>query len=180
MVMSLLKKFFKRSSRPTQWAAKKGKPAEKPFNFLLCNDEKGVPLNTWYRPKNWSSPNLFRMETEWSKDWKSFSRAESVIGMTRENGMAYFVLMGDQPDFQVFLERERDNPVDRYAIKVMGSATVEGKPIKNQLGYLSKTTASLLAYEKELEAKPRLALLPDEDGYSGLRITVLVRAKIGK
>jgi hypothetical protein len=78
--------------------------------------------------EKWSRQNFLKMECDWSKDWKSVSKEEEeVVSITRENRMDYFVLMFDQKDFKVSLERERDNPVDPNAIKVMGSATVESE-----------------------------------------------------
>jgi len=161
--------------QPSKQKAKKERPAGKHFKFSICDDASRAPLNTWYRLERWRSSNFLKMESEWSKDWKSFSKEEDVAGFTHELRSDYFVIMGDQPDFKIFLERERDNPVDPNAIKVMGSATVEGQLMTAQLGYLSKETAELLKDEEELDARPRLAELPYEDKYSGLSITVLVR-----
>jgi hypothetical protein len=181
MVFSLLKKLFKDSPQakprsPKSTPAKEERPVVKEFQYLICDDkEYRLPKDTWYRMEKWSRQNFLKMECDWSKDWKSVSKEEEVVGITRENRMDYFVLMFDQEDFKVSLERERDNPVDPNAIKVMGSATVEGELMTAQLGYLSKEMAERLKGEDELDARPRLAQLPYEDSYYGLNITVLVR-----
>jgi hypothetical protein len=175
MVFSLLKKLFKESP-----PAKEKKPTEKHFKFFICDDDDEIPLDRWYRLKRWRTPNFLKMESDWTQDWKIFSMQEKVAGVTINNRMDYFLIMGDQEDFKVFLERERDNPVDPNAIKVMGSATVEGEPLTGQLGYLSKETAELLKDEEELDARPRTVNLPSEDRYYGLSVTVLVRSKSHK
>jgi len=163
------------SKSSSQKRATKEQPPGKHFTFLVCDDTEDIPTNKWYRLKRWSRPNFLKMESEWTEDWKPFSIEEEVAGFTRGKRQDNFVLMGDQPDFRVFLRRERDNPVDPNAIKVMGSATVGGKRTTRQLGYLSKETAALLKDEEELDARPRITELPYEDRYSGLSITVLVR-----
>ncbi|MFH2219416.1 MAG: HIRAN domain-containing protein [Pseudomonadota bacterium] len=116
------------------------------------------------------------METFWTEDWKTFSAEETVVGVTRDTREADFLLMGDRADFNIFLEREKDNPVDQNAIKVMGSTTIEEKSIVRQLGYLSKETAEALKNEKEIDAKPYSVFLPYKDRSYGLKIRILVRS----
>lgn len=156
------------------------KPIGKHFKFLICDNQSEIIQDRWYRLERWKSSNYLKMETTWSKDWKIFSPEEPVVGVTRENREANFLLMGDQSDFKIFLEREKDNPVDPNAIKVIGSATVDGKKRTQPLGYLSKETALLLKDEQDLDARPHSVWLPYEDKAYGLRIKVLVRSKAYK
>jgi hypothetical protein len=88
--------------------------------------------------------------------------------------------MGDQPDFKIFLKKEPNNPVDPNAVKVMGSATVDGEKMVAQLGYIPKEIAQELSNEKEIDARPQTVWLPYEDRQYGLRIKILVRSAIYK
>jgi len=155
----------------------------KHFMFLICDDKSEASLNKWYRLRRWKSPNFLRMETTWTRDWKVFSGGsslsgeEEVVGVTHGNREVDFLLMGDQADFKIFLERERDNPVDPNAIKVMGSATVDEQPMIRQMGYLSKETAKMLKDEEDIDARPYSVYLPYEDRSYGLRVRVLIRSE---
>ena len=84
--------------------------------------------------------------------------------------------MGDQPDFKIFLKKEPNNPVDPNAVKVMGSATVDGEKMVAQLGYLPKEIAQELSNEKEIDARPHMVYLPYGDRRYGLRVNILVRS----
>ena len=148
----------------------------KEFAFLTCDDYSEAPLNTWYRLARWKKPNLLVMKTKWTKDWRQYLDEEPVVGVTHEDRQANFVVMGDQPDFKIYLERERSNPVDPNAIKVMGAATVDGAKMIRSLGYLSKETAEFLGEEGELDARPQCVWLPHGDRRYGLRIRVLSRS----
>jgi hypothetical protein len=146
------------------------------FQFETLDNYEEAPSGRWYRFNRWIAPNILKMESTWNKDWKLFSAEEDVRGVTRDNRQDDFLIMGDQEDFKIFLERERDNPVDPNAIKVMGSATVNGQSMLKQLGYLSKETAKSLEDEIDLDARPRIVYLPYEERNYGLRIQVLVRS----
>ena len=154
--------------------------SRKRFKFLICDDKSEVPLDTWYRLRRWESPHFLRMETEWTRDWKLFSQEETVVGVTYENREVHFLMMGDQPDFKIFLERESENPVDPNAIMVMASATVNMELIMRQLGYLSRETAKMLENEQEIDARAYSVYLPYEDRPYGLRVSVLVRSQAYK
>jgi hypothetical protein len=127
--------------------------------------------------KTWDSPNYLKWESSWSSDWKRFADEEKVVGVTKGNRRNDFLIMGDQPDFKIFAERERDNPVDPNAIKVMGSATVNGQNMVRNLGYLSKETAEKLKEEEEIDLRPYSVYLPYQDRHYGLRVRILVRSK---
>jgi hypothetical protein len=147
------------------------------FQFLTMDDYGETPLNKWYRLSKWESSNMLRMDSTWSSDWKLFSKSEQpVVGVTHGDREDNFLKMGDQEDFKIFLERERQNKSDPNAIKVMGFATVNGQPMTKQLGYLSKETAKSLKDEVDLDARPRIVDLPYEDREYGLKIQVLVRS----
>jgi hypothetical protein len=163
-MFSFLKNIFKR------------KKSGKYFQFMICDSTKEIPLNKWYRLRRWQRPNYLKMETDWTKDWKTFSTEETVVGVTRDSREVDFLLMGDQDDFKIFLEREKDNPVDPNAIKVMASATVEGRSMVRQLGYLPKETAGKLKDEKDINARLHSVFLPYEKKKYGLRVRVLVRS----
>lgn len=120
------------------------------------------------------------MQTTYTKDWKTFDSDVNVVGVTREDREANFLIMGDQPDFKIFLKKEPNNPVDPNAVKVMGSATVDGEKMVAQLGYIPKEIAQELSNEKEIDARPQTVWLPYEDRQYGLRIKILVRSAIYK
>ena len=153
-------------------------PEGKNFKFLVSDDNKVSELNTWYRLEKWKSVNYLKMNTNWSRDWKKFASEVPVAGVTQGNRQSDFLIMGDQPDFKIFLERERDNPIDPNAIKVMGSATVENEKMIHQLGYIPKEISEQLANEKEFDATPHSVYIPyaDKPNQYGLRINVLVRS----
>ena len=154
----------------------KQKEYGKHFQFEILDDYEEAPLGRWYRFNRWMAPNILKMESTWNKEWKLFSAEEDVRGVTRDNRQDDFLIMGDQEDFKIFLERERQNKFDPNAIKVMGFATVNGQPMVKQLGYVSKETAKSLKDEIDLDARPRIVYLPYEERNYGLRIQVLVRS----
>ena len=138
----------------------KQKEYGKHFQFEILDDYEEAPLGRWYRFNRWMAPNILKMESTWNKEWKLFSAEEDVRGVTRDNRQDDFLIMGDQEDFKIFLERERQNKFDPNAIKVMGFATVNGQPMVKQLGYVSKETAKSLKDEIDLDARPRIVYLP--------------------
>ncbi|MFC1515499.1 HIRAN domain-containing protein [Thermodesulfobacteriota bacterium] len=155
----------------------KKKDHGKYFEFITCDSTSEAEPNKWYRLRKWRSPNYLKMETFWTDDWKAFSAEETVVGVTRDTRQDDFLLMGDRTDFNIFLEREKDNPVDPNAIKVMGFTTVEEKSMVRQLGYLSKETAEALKNEKEIDARPYSVFLPYKDRSYDLKVRVLVRSE---
>ncbi|MCK4824657.1 hypothetical protein KA005_53390, partial [bacterium] len=171
--------FKKRNGKPVNIGEGITKEEEygKHFQFEILDDYEEAPSGRWYRFNRWIAPNILKMESTWNKDWKLFSAEEDVRGVTRDNRQDGFLIMGDQEDFKIFLERERDNPVDPNAIKVMGSATVDGEPMIRQLGYLSKETAKMLKDEEDIDARPYSVYLPYQDRSYGLRVRVLIRSQ---
>ena len=149
----------------------------KDFQFLILDHGESPEPNRWYRLSHWQSPHFLRMQSTWTADWRISSQEEPVVGVTHGDRERSFLVLGDQPDFRIFLEREPDNPHDRNAIKVMGAATVEGAARVEHLGYLSKETAEALRDEKQIDARPYAVYLPYQGHLFGLRITTLVRSK---
>lgn len=150
----------------------------KSWSFEEHIDESHANLNTWYRLQRWKRPNYLKMQTEWPSDWTVIINEEMVVGVTFNERKDWFLLMGDYPDFRIFLEREPDNPVDPNAIKVMGSATSDkGKIVAKHLGYLSKETAYKLKNYKMIDARPYSTVLPIDNGYFELIITILLNRK---
>ena len=155
-------------------------PSRKNFQFLEVDRREEIENNRWYRLHHWNSSHFLRMESEWNRDWKIFSNEEEVVGVSYEDRQQKFLTLGDLTDFRIYLAKEPDNPHDKYAIKVMASATLNGKYTVEQLGFLSKETARCLKDEKELDARPYSAYLPHNDCQFGLRIRVLVRSQAYK
>ncbi|EDY80761.1 hypothetical protein VDG1235_378 [Verrucomicrobiia bacterium DG1235] len=120
------------------------------------------------------------MKSTWSKDWKSYSREEDVVGVLHEGRQKKFVLIGDLEDFTTELERDANNPHDPNAIKVIGKATVDGSLVVEQLGFLSREVAEELKDEEELSCRPISVYLPYEGSRFGLKVTVLVRSQAYK
>lgn len=150
----------------------------KSFRYEEYDEASEARLNIWYRLKRWKRPNFLMIRTEWPNDWIVLIKEENVVGMTYDNRIDWFLMMGDYPDFRVFLEKEPDNPVDPNAIKVMGSATSDqGELITKQLGYLPKETAKRLKKYENIDARPYSVLLPVEDSYYELVITIFVNRR---
>jgi hypothetical protein len=164
-MLSFLKKLFPTAS------------STKHFQFLILERGETTPLNRWYRLSHWESVHFLKMNTDWDKDWRSFSAEEEVVGVTFEGRQEKFLLMGDAHDFQVFLARDPLNPKDKNAIKVMGSATVNGASVVEQLGFLAKETARSLKDEAEIDARPYSVYLPHGEHRFGLRVQVLTRSQ---
>ena len=163
---------FKRKKKHQE---KKETPKGKHFQFLIVDTKAEIVKNKWYRLSHWKSQHFLKMDCDWDKDWKSAISEEEVVGVSYDNRAQKFVILGDQEDFQIFLEREPENPQDPNAIKVMGRATINGENVVEQLGYLSKETALYLKDEKEIDARPYSVYLPYEGRLFGLRIRILVR-----
>jgi len=159
------------------------RPRRKNFKFLICDSKSEAPENTWYRLRKWQSKNFLLMNAPYTRDWKIFQARktlngeEEVVGTFINARRDAFLIMGDASDFRVFLEREPDNPKDKNAIKVMGAATVDGRKMVEQLGYLSKETAALLKDEVEIDARPYSVYLPYKDKSFKLYIRILVRSE---
>ena len=159
---------------------KKKFPQSKRFKFFVTDNKSEIAKNKWYRLSHWKSPNYLKMETEWDKSWKVLLNEEEVVGVSHENREAKFLILGDQENFHIFLDRDPENPHDPNAIKVMGKATIDGEDVTMQLGFLSKETALSLKDEKEIDARPYSVYLPYEDKRYGLRIRILGRSKAYK
>lgn len=149
----------------------------KNIEFLIVDNVEEIPDNKWYRMSHWKSEHFLKIKTNWDKDWKCFEREEKVVGVTYEGRDVKLLKLLDQPEFKIFLEKDNFNEHDPNAVKVMGSARVDGQLVTEQLGFLSKHTAQQLKDEQELDARPYSVYLPVHGHQYGLRISILVRSK---
>jgi len=175
-MFSIIKKIFQGKQKESV-EEEKAQTFRKSFEFLIVERGEKIEKNRWYKMNHWQSPHFLKMETGWSKDWKSFIAEEEVVGVTFEDRARKFLELGDQKGFNIFLERDSNNPHDKNAIKVMGSAIVGGKMRVEQLGFLSKDTAKALKDEKEIDARPYSVYLPYQGRKFGLRVRILVRSQ---
>ncbi len=154
--------------------------------FFKCTEyekDDEIEPNTWYRLKGWKYPDyyLLRKSKGWSSDWKLFMPLEEeIVGVKSEDRQKNFLLLGDLPDFKFSLEREPDNAFDKNAIKVMGSATVDGEIVKKHLGYIEKDASVYLSGETDLEVGSASLLLPYEGKRFSLRLQILIRSQAYK
>lgn len=175
-MFSIIKKFFQ--GKQKEPVGEEQAPAfRKSFEFLIVERGEKIEKNRWYKMSDWQSPHFLKMKTDWNKDWKNFAAEEQVVGVTYDNRAQKFLELGDQNNFNIFLERDPNNPRDKNAIKVMGSAIVGGKKRVEQLGFLSKDTAKALKDEKEIDARPYSVYLPYQGRKFGLRVRILVRSQ---
>lgn len=163
-------------------------PKEKEFKFLILDDYESPPKNVWFRRASWKDAYYLRMDTVWSKDWKNYSANEPIVTLSQQDSARKFIILADQKDFNIFLDRESTNPYNENAIKVMGKATVDDVTVTYHLGYLSGETAEALKEEQELDARPysvyfstlKINTGPFENFPYDLKIRVLVRSKAYK
>jgi len=163
--------------------AKKETHVRKAFQFLVLENAYGVKKNTWYRLEHWQSQNFLKMETEYTDEWKVYSLEEPIVGVAHDNRIVDFIMMGDKPDFKLTCQKEPDNAFDKNAIKIIGTATVDGGIISKVLGYLSAETAQELK-DEEVDIRPVYVKLPTssansqyEHDYFELSVKVLVRSQ---
>lgn len=179
-MLSRIKRFFAGtdSQEPSYQTTHPSPPRGiKQFSFLNLERGEEIEPNRWYRLRHWESQNFLVMKTEKSKDWKFFRSEEPVVGVSFGDCEKAFLILGDRPDFRISLRREPNNPVDKNAIMVVGSATIKGRKRAGQLGHLSKETAFELKDEKEIDARPHSVYIPYDDCLYGLKINVLVRSQ---
>ncbi|SDB61028.1 hypothetical protein SAMN05660653_03161 [Desulfonatronum thiosulfatophilum] len=174
-MFSLLKRLFGGSPQPAKQQQESN--FRKNVEFLIVDRGEEIPKNKWYRISDWKSQHFLVMETDWDKDWKCFAREEKVVGVTHEERDVKFLRLFDQPDFKIYLEKDLTNKYDPYAVKVMGSAMIDGNLIVEQLGFLSKDISKDLKDENELDARPHSVYLPVQGNNYGLRINILTRSQ---
>jgi hypothetical protein len=176
-LFSLIKRLFDRKSQPIIEPEPKKPVLSKKIEFLIVDRCDEIPKNEWYRMSHWKSEHFLKIQTGWDKDWKCFETEEKVVGVSHEDRDGKFLKLFDQPEFKIFLEKDQFNEHDPNAVKVMGSARVDGQVVTEQLGFLSKHTAQQLKDEQELDARPYSVYLPVHGHEYGLRISILVRSK---
>lgn len=147
------------------------------FHYRIYENRTEIENNVWYRLHAWHyPPNYLRMERAADPDWKCvLFREEEVIGTNLENRVADFIQIADKPGFEIFLEKDTDDPFDNCAIRIMGAAVVNGTRNVRYLGHLSKETAFLLKNEKNLKAGSASVLLPTYGCRFVLKIQILIR-----
>jgi hypothetical protein len=172
------------------------------FKFTECDSPLDAKPDTWYHLSKWKRPyylhynkiktqdlgGYMKMEMTAREgdfgDWKLFRNGfgnganqgkYAVAGVTYEDRMNTFILIGDAPDFKLYLERDPDNSYDPNAIKVMGIGTVQGQFISGQLGFLDKDTAKELRNVKEIDAIPFSVSLPVDGAFYELKIFILTK-----
>ncbi len=175
---SLARMLFKSESTPQEKVSK-----GKNFQFATYDTKEDIEDCTWYRLKDWGYPDYYlRWQNRgYGRDWKiSSPTEEDVVGVSYEGRADSFVILADQPEFKMYFEREPDNPHDPNAIKVMGSALVNGQTVQSQLGYLSTDTAKLYKDEPELKVGNASVKLPYDGKYFSLKVQILERSKVWK
>lgn len=145
-------------------------------NLWEVDQNELAPKNKWYRRGSWKSKHYFRYDSTWSSDWKVFESEAKVVGVTQDKRTIDFLELYDQPNFIIFLERDKLNQHDENAIKVMGAALTNQEKVVKQLGFISKHTALQLKDEKDLDARPYSVYLPTPGKGFGLKIRILVRS----
>jgi len=76
----------------------------------------------------------------------------------------------------MYLESEPDNPVNRNALKVLASATIDDRTVSKHIGYLPDDIANKYA-GVELYIRPDPAFLPISDDLNlGVQVALLVRS----
>jgi hypothetical protein len=176
-LFSLIKRLFDRKPSPIAESKPQNPVLSKKIEFLIIDRGDEIPKNEWYRMSHWKAEHFLKIQTGWDKDWKCFETEEKVVGVTHESRDGKFLKLFDQPEFKIFLEKDKTNEHDPNAVKVMGSAMIDGQLVTEQLGFLSKHTAQQLKDEQELDARPYSVYLPVHGHEYGLRISVLVRSK---
>ena len=96
----------------------------KNIQFAVYENEDDVEKNTWYRLSKWNSQNILRINFDYEdRNWKYFVPdprkygEEDVVGVSYEGRQRDFLIICDQPEFKMYLEREPDNDFDKNAIK---------------------------------------------------------------
>jgi len=168
--------FTSQSNLSGKRAPSKGKN----FQFAIYDDSAEIEDCTWYRLKDWSYPVYYLR-------WRGSSREnagttarhpheEEVVGVAYEGRAENFLILADQPEFRMHLKREPDNAYDHNAIKVMGSAVIDGQRVYRDFGYLAAETAKEYAGKAELQVGDASVLLPFNGRPFSLRLQVLERS----
>ena len=147
------------------------------FECIEVDNRNDAPVNAWFRVRDMINEDCLLYKSEWDNNWKKYADYISVAGITHENRINDFLLLGNKPDFSIRLEKEPGNRYDKNAVMVIGSATINGIYTERQLGYLPKDTAKSLKNETIFDARPDMVWFPNDDRSFGLKITVLVPSK---
>jgi hypothetical protein len=150
-------------------------PPGKNFQFAIYDDSSEIEPGVWYRVKDWKyPPNYLRMEDKIKGRRGIVSPyEEQVMGTEFEDRWKSLVLLGDQPDFKMYLEREAGNKFDKNAIKVMCKATIDGKKVNKHLGYVAKETAAKLKGIHDISVGSASVSFPTENHPLILKIIIV-------
>lgn len=146
-------------------------PETMAFPIVTVDHADEMDFGRWFRLRHWRSDNFVMIKFPVPPGWKVLADQEKVAGVTFENRHLNFFRICLQPGFRIYLQREEDNAVDPYALRVMG--TCDTLPYGYHIGYLEKEAARSLKNHHHLQAIPQSAWLPTRDCGFGLRITVL-------
>jgi hypothetical protein len=150
------------------------------FNFLILDEGKNIPLNTWYQKKSQNNKNFVSYKGDWGPDWKYACKypGESIVkvaGISLGNRSADFLKLAQSDGFKMFLEDEPTNPVNKNARKVMASAMIDGKLVIKHIGYLPDGIANKYA-GIELNISPKSLFLPTKKLNLGVELILLQRS----
>jgi hypothetical protein len=155
---------------------KEPKPEVMRFNFIVVERGEPIPPNIWYQPSDYANKSFVKYNSDWDIDWKW-----SPDGIVKVAGISYgtrardFLSLAGMDDFDMHLEDEPDNPVDRYAKKVMACATMDGQHVCKHVGYLPRDVSQ--KYKGiEVSIRPRGAFVPQDTELNlGIEVALLVR-----
>lgn len=147
------------------------------FQFIIYDEGEEIENNKWYQKASWKNKNFIKYSGAWDSNWRWADEGKvKVVGISRGNRADYFIHLAREKDFKMFLQDEPDNPVNRYARKIMASATIDGDFICKHVGYLPDEIATRYA-DAELDIRPWSAFLPtNSDLNIGVEVALLVRS----
>jgi hypothetical protein len=147
------------------------------FDYLIYDDDEKIEPNKWYQKSSWDNKNFLSYKGLWGPDWKWSDEGKvKVVGLSHGNRSEDFLRIAQEKTFKMYLEAEPDNPVNRNAIKVMASATIDGKSVSKHIGYLPDDIANKYA-GVELDIRPESVFLPKSDDLNlGIKVVLLVRS----
>jgi len=168
--MGLLDWLFGTKQEPTQSQKVR-------FDYLIYDDGEEIELNKWYQKSSWNNKNFVNYKGSWGPDWKWSDEGKvKVVGLSHGDRSEDFLRLAQGSSFKMYLESEPDNPVNRNALKVLASATIDDRTVSKHIGYLPDDIANKYA-GVELDIRPDSAFLPISDDLNlGVQVALLVRS----
>lgn len=169
-MFGLLKKLF--APRPST-QNKPEHPTGVSIPHVVCKEEDFPPVNTWYRKEHWNSSHILAMKVDPPSGWLEYDFGDEVkvAGISRGKRSANLISLAAEEDFGLKARRDRNNPHDPNAIKVI--AVGDGK--ERMIGYLPKKVAAELAGNGKVKVTPGALFLPGNGYNLGLRVSVWVK-----